>query len=410
MEEIREKFKSITEKINKAGGKLYLVGGAVRDIYLGKKPKDLDFCVCHITAEKFKELFQDAIVIGKAFPVFKYLDAEFSLARIEKSIGNKHKDFTFCTDVNIKIEEDLIRRDITINSLAIDMQNGEVIDCFNAKEDINNKVIRKISDAFLEDPNRVYRVARFAATLDFKVEEETICYMHKMKENLKYVPVEVVFQELNKALQGKRPSNFFNVLRKANLLDVHFKEINDLIGVIQPAKYHPEGDAYIHTMKVIDYVANKKTSALCVFSALLHDLGKAKTPKEILPKHIGHEESGIPLVKSLCKRLKVPNKYLKSAEYICRNHMRIARYHDMKIPKRVDVLQSISKTYLTVEEVETIVNADNSMITRDNIMFSKDYYYIQKINGKYIKEKYPNLEGVKYPEKIREERIKILKK
>lgn len=412
LDKIIEDNKDIIEKINKNSGKIYLVGGAVRDILLNKKIKDLDFCICNMTKEKFEKLFPEAKIIGKTFPVYTYRKMEFAFARKEKNIGKSHKDFIMDIDINISIEEDLKRRDITINSIAIDLQNKNVIDPFNGMKDLDEKVIKHTSKAFIEDPNRVYRVARFAAEYNFNVKEETITLIKKMKENLNLVPAEVLFKELNKALRTKTPSKFFKVLKKANVLDVHFEEINNLIGVVQPLKYHPEGDVFNHTMIVLDKVASNNVKEEIVFSALTHDFGKALTKKEELPHHIGHDKNGVVLVEEFCKRLKAPNKYLKIAKYVCLNHMRFARYKDMKFSKKIDMLESIDKSNITLDEMEIIINADNAMIPRESILFAKEGKEIlSKIDGKYIKEKYNNIEcGEKFKEKLRNERINYIKK
>ena len=276
---IKEKYIKKINEINNIGGKVYLVGGGVRDIFLNRRLEDIDFCICNITKEDFINIFsRDSVIENINFPVAKYKNAEFSLARIEENTGYGHKDFIIKVDKNIKIEEDLKRRDITINAMAIDMEDFSCIDIFNAKEDLDKKIIRKVSDKFVEDPNRAYRAARFAALLNFKIEKETLLKMASMKENLKHINIEEVFKELKKAFSGEMPSNFFRELNNANILDVHFKEIKDLIGGIQPPDFHPEGDCFEHTMKVIDLVSKKTKNNITMYAALCHDLGKAKTP------------------------------------------------------------------------------------------------------------------------------------
>jgi len=242
----------IANKIDKADGAIYLVGGAIRDEIMGKPIYDRDYCVTGISKEKFKELFPEAHARGKDFEVFDIEGTEFALARIERKIGLGHKEFEVETGEKITIEEDLARRDITINSIAKNVLTGEIVDPFNGKRDIDNKVIRATTEAFKEDPLRVYRVARIAAKTGFTVEPNTLKLMESLKEELKTLSKERVFHELEKALETSTPSIFFNVLRQANVLQVHFKEIYDLIGSIQPVEYHPEGDSYNHTMIVVD--------------------------------------------------------------------------------------------------------------------------------------------------------------
>lgn len=411
LDEIIKENNEIIKKILAAGGKIYLVGGAVRDILLERKIKDLDFCICNMTQDTFAKLFPLAKVIGKSFPVYTYNKMEFAFARKEKSIGKSHKDFVMETDPSIKIEEDLKRRDITINSIAIDLETKEVIDPYNGVNDLKEGVIKNTSEAFIEDPNRVYRVARFAAEYNFKIAEETILLIKSMRENLHLVKEEVILKELNKALKSKNPSTFFTTLQKANVLDIHFKELYNLIGVEQPQKYHPEGDAFLHTMLVIDKVAKEDVDEKIVFAALTHDFGKALTKKEMLPHHIDHDINGVAVVEKFCKRLKVPKSYLNAAKYVCLNHMRYARYNEMRFAKKVDMLCSIDKSFVSFYEMEVIINADNSMIPREKILFAKEGEELLKaINGKYIKEKYPNIQSIEtFKELLRKERIEYLK-
>lgn len=318
----------IAQKIEKARGRLYLVGGAIRDDLLGKKTHDEDYCVTGMTAEKFQKIFPEAHIRGKAFEVFDMYGKEFAIARTESKYGLGHKEFEINTSPKITIEQDLARRDITINSIAKDVLTGKIIDPFNGRKDIENKIIKATTKAFKEDPLRVYRVARFAAQLGFKVEEQTIEQMKELKKELDTLSGERVFEELKKVLNTPKPSIFFEILKKANLLDIYFKEINDLIGVEQPIQYHPEGDAYNHTMLVLDksaelteeYQINKKLEIR--FSALVHDLGKGTTPKEEYPHHYGHEERGVKLVEQLGHRVKVPNNWIKCGKTACREHMR----------------------------------------------------------------------------------------
>ena len=266
---------SITEiasKINNIGGRLYMVGGAVRDKYLGIAPKDYDYCVTGLTEEDFMKLFPNAIVRGKSFPVFDLEDSEFALARTERKISKGHKGFLIESTPNITIYEDLKRRDVTINSIAIDVLTNEVVDPFNGREDIKNKILRATSDAFSEDPLRVYRVAKLAARYNFNVDEKTLELMKRLKDEMKELSNSRVYAELYDALSTEKPSIFFEVLRSANVLDVHFKEIQDLIGVEQPIKYHPEGDVYNHSMEVLDRAALKTKDIPIRFAALVHDL------------------------------------------------------------------------------------------------------------------------------------------
>lgn len=257
----------------------------MRDSLLSMSISDEDFCVVGIDKELFIKLFPECHARGKSFEVFDIEGKEFALARKEKKIGKGHKEFEITTGKEISLEEDLKRRDITINSIAKDVLTEEIIDPFGGVEDIKNKVIRATSEAFMEDPLRAYRVARFASEIGFTVEENTIKMMHELKEELSTLSKERVFSEFRKALKTSKPSIFFNLLKGADVLDVHFKEIYNLIGAEQPIKHHPEGDSYNHTMLALDNSVDLTSNLIVRYSVLAHDLGKGLTPKEMYPHH-----------------------------------------------------------------------------------------------------------------------------
>ena len=318
----------IANKIKSNGGNVYLVGGAVRDKLLGIVNHDEDYCVTGISFEEFKELFPEANVRGRDFPVFDIDNKEFAIARKERKIGIGHNSFDVEIDKKITIEEDLERRDITINAIAKEVLTDKIIDPFGGREDLKKHIIRAVSNHFVEDPLRVYRVSRFASQFDFDVEYNTMKMIELLKNELPSLSVERVYNELSKALLTDKPSRFFDVLKDANVLNIHFKEIYNLIGAEQPIKYHPEGDSYNHTMIVLDKVADK-TKTLSAerklelrFSALVHDLGKGATPKEEYPHHIRHEERGAELVKIFGRRLKIPTRLIKCGTISCLEHMR----------------------------------------------------------------------------------------
>ena len=315
-------IKEIAKIIKKNGGNSYLVGGAVRDTILNREIKDEDYCVTGISHDDFARIFPDAKIQGKSFAVFRIGDKEIALARKETKIGRGHKEFNVETNENITIEEDLQRRDITINSMAQDVNTKEIIDPFGGKIDLENRLIRATSNRFKEDPLRVYRVARIAATLGFEVHKDTIKLMHSLREELLSLSKERVFVEFRRALETDKPSIFFNVLRQAKVLDVHFKEIYDLIGALQPKKYHPEGDSYNHTMLALDNSAKITNNVRLRFCVLVHDLGKGITPKEMYPHHYNHEKNGVEPLRELSNRLGVPNIWKKSALTSVREHMK----------------------------------------------------------------------------------------
>lgn len=411
-------IEKIAEKIKKNGGNLYLVGGAIRDELLGKTQFDEDYCITGLTQERFKELFPEAKWIRKSFGVFQLEKKEFALARSEIKKGIGHTEFDVMLDPEISIEEDLRRRDITINAIAKDMITGEIIDPFGGREDIENKKIRYISNHFSEDPLRVYRVARFAATLEFDVDENTIKIMRNMKQELKSLSKERVFLEFRKALIAKKPSIFFRVLKKAEVLDVHFKEIYDLIGSLQPEKYHPEGDSYEHTMQVLDKAAEYTEDETLRFAALVHDLGKGITPKESYPHHYGHDKRGVALVQNLGERIGLPSKWIKYGKVAAKEHMLGGIFRKMSPGKQVSYIERVEKTEIGLEGMQLIVNADregrgNYKETeeekRNSQFLEIGKECIQTINAKKIVEKYGKIEGKQFGELLHQERIAWLK-
>lgn len=415
-----EKIKLIAKKIADIGGKLYLVGGAVRDELLGKATHDEDYCVTGITAENFQKLFPEAHVRGKAFSVFDIDGKEFAMARTESKRGKGHKEFEIKTDPQITIEQDLARRDITINAIAKDILTGEIIDPFNGKKDISSKIIRATTEHFKEDPLRVYRVARFATQLGFEVEDETIKQMKKLKNELNTLSKERVFVELYKALNTEKPSIFFEVLKKSDLLDIHFKEIKDLIGAEQPAKYHPEGDAYNHTMLVLDMAAdltkhleeNRKLEIR--FSALVHDLGKGVTPKEQYPHHYGHENAGAELVGKFGNNIKAPNNWIKCGKTACREHMRGGIFYKMKPATKVEFIERVERSLLGLDGLQIVVISDKTsggrQYSNEDINFEEiGKRCLNDINGEYIQNKYGLIPGIQFGNKLHEERIKWMK-
>lgn len=406
-------IKEIARKIEKSGGRIYLVGGALRDEKMGKQVIDEDYCVVGISQNEFEHLFPNAIIRGKDFAVYDINGREFALARTERKNGKGHKNFEIKTDKNITIEQDLARRDITINSIAKDVLTGEIIDPYNGMKDIENKVIKMTSKSFKEDPLRVYRIARFASTLGFEVEKETIEQMKLLREELKSLSVERVFSEFKKALTSDKPSIFFNVLREANVLDIHFREIYDLIGKTQPENYHPEGDSYNHTMMVLDYSARLTNKLEIRYSCLVHDLGKGTTPMEILPHHYGHEERGEELVRKMGHRLKVPNLWTKCGQTAAKEHMKGGKFTEMTPKKQIDFIEKVSKSRLGLEGMRIVVMCDKNRDGKypENVKFDKiGYECIQRINGDYIKKKYNIDEGIELNKKLHEERINWIKK
>ncbi|MFT7235250.1 MAG: tRNA nucleotidyltransferase (CCA-adding enzyme) [Methylophagaceae bacterium] len=306
----------------------YLVGGCVRDKLLALPIKDRDWLVVGASPEQMLKLgFRS---VGKDFPVFLHpkTNEEYALARTERKTAPGYKGFDIHASTGVTLEQDLARRDLTINAIAQD-SNGNLIDPYNGQQDLKNKILRHVSTAFTEDPVRVLRIARFAARFNFTIAEETKVLIQQMVtegELLHLVP-ERVWQELAKALQTKRPSLFFTSLREVGALITLFPEVNRLFGVPQVPKWHPEVDTGIHVMMVIDQAARLSNDIAVVFSALCHDLGKGTTPQDILPYHDGHEERGIKLTEQLCQRIRAPKNIttlaVKVAEYHTHMHLLI---------------------------------------------------------------------------------------
>ena len=413
---MNEVIKEIAIKIKNAGGTLYLVGGAVRDKILQKEVFDKDYCVTGLSNTEFEGLFPNAHIRGKSFPVYDMENCEFALARKELKVTKGHKGFKFNTGKNITIEEDLARRDITINSIAENVLTGEIIDPFNGRLDIENKVIRKTTDAFKEDPLRVYRVARFASELNFKVEKLTIQMMNELKGELNSLSKERVFCEFRKALATEKPSIFFYVLKEAGVLDIHFKEIYDLIGSIQPIEYHPEGDSYNHTMIVVDNSAKLTDNLEIRYASLVHDLGKGLTPKEILPHHYGHDERGVEPERKLSNRIGVPTSWKKAGITSCKEHMRGGIFSQMTPAKQVSFIERVEKSVLGLHGLQIVVYCDKNRTgtlseeKRKKCTFEQiGQELLTKINGEYIKEKYKNIQGQEFGEKLHQERVRWMK-
>jgi len=403
----------MANRIKEYGGNLYLVGGAVRNELLGIKVHDEDYCVQGIDASEFEALFPNAFKRGKFFGVYDIDGKEFALARKETKYGEGHKQFDITTGKEISIEEDLARRDITINSIAKEVLTGNIIDPYGGIKDLKNKIIRATTNAFKEDPLRVYRVARFASVLKFSVDEQTLNLMNELKAELNTLSAERVFTEFKKALASDKPSIFFEVLRKADVLDIHFKEIYNLIGSIQPEKYHPEGDSYNHTMIVVDKSAQLTQDLAIRFSALVHDLGKGITPKEMLPHHYGHDKNGVKLVEDFSNRLKIPNSWTKCGKLSAKEHMLGGIFNKMTPKKQVDFIQRVSKSKLGLDGMKIVVICDRWREKEEptDIVFDKiGKECIKQINGEYIKKKY-NIKNMKdMPELLRKERIEWIKK
>lgn len=316
----------------------YRVGGSIRDQLLGLANKDNDWVVTGATPQQMLE--QGFKPVGKDFPVFLHPQTheEYALARTERKTAPGYSGFHFNTDPNITLEQDLARRDLTINAIAEDQQ-GKLIDPFNGKADLENRTLRHVSQAFIEDPVRVLRIARFAARFHrfgFTIAKETQDLIQQMVVNgeLQALVPERVWAEMSQALMETDPQVFFTALREANALHALFPEINNLFGVPQTARYHPEVDTGVHNMMALKQSALLGYDLETRYAVLCHDFGKAETPPEILPSHHGHEKTGVEIARSFSSKWKVPKKATQLALMTCEFHTHVHRIFEMK-PKTI---------------------------------------------------------------------------
>jgi tRNA nucleotidyltransferase (CCA-adding enzyme) len=313
---------------------VYLVGGAVRDRLLGVPVREHDWVVVGATPQELERA--GYLPVGREFPVFLHPETheEYALARRERKVAPGYRGFTTQASPEVTLEEDLKRRDLTINAMA-ESPAGEIIDPYGGRADLAACVLRHVSDAFVEDPVRILRVARFAARyagLGFRVAEETMQLMRRMTEagEVGALVAERVWQETERALGESRPEVFFETLRACGALAVIFPEIEALFGVPQPPRWHPEIDTGVHVILAVRAAAELRASNAVRFAALTHDLGKARTPRERWPSHHGHEGAGVPLIEALSARLKVPNLYRELAILAARHHTLVHRAAELK--------------------------------------------------------------------------------
>ena len=349
------------KKIHELGGKAYLVGGAVRDKFRGVHAHDRDYCVTGVDKKIFAEAFPHAVKFGKSFPVYSVeIDGKFcevAFARTERKVGTGYRGFEILFAPNVTIEQDLFRRDTTINAMAIEILSGALVDPFGGREDVINKKIRAVSEHFIDDPVRALRAARQASQFNFEICAETVEAMKLCGEELSHEPTERIFDELETALKTDKPSIFFRNLERANLLEITFPEIAQLRGKIQPAYYHPEGDSYEHTLQIVDDVAKINSNPMVRFAALMHDIGKGITPPEMLPHHYKHEKRGLEVLNQMNRRMRLPNEWKKTAAFVIREHMRAPRLE--KPGKIVDLLLNLHGLKLGVKDFCDIIRVDN---------------------------------------------------
>lgn len=324
--------------------KTFLVGGAVRDELLGLAVRERDWVVVGSRPEEL--LAQGYRAVGKDFPVFLHPETneEYALARTERKTGPGYRGFETRVSPDVTLEQDLERRDLTINAIAKD-DAGALVDPFHGQRDLQDRWLRHVSSAFVEDPVRVLRVARFAArfgSLGFRVAPETLELMRKIaaRGELDALVSERVWQETQRALTADQPWRFFEVLREANALAIIFPEINALFGVPQPEAWHPEIDSGVHTMMALQQATRLSADPIVRFAALVHDLGKATTPQREWPSHIAHEQRGVPIIERLCDRLRIPNAYREVAVLASRYHLNVHRAAELRPKTILELLEN----------------------------------------------------------------------
>jgi tRNA nucleotidyltransferase (CCA-adding enzyme) len=336
--------------------KAYLVGGAVRDALMGREVKDRDWCVVGSSPQAM--LDAGYLSVGKDFPVFLHPQTreEYALARTERKTAPGYHGFEMHAAPDVTLEQDLARRDLTINSIALhadsirtdgqfDLKNlpsSALVDPFGGQRDISAKLLRHTSAAFEEDPVRILRVARFAARYpDFSVADETMKLMRNMVQSgeAKALVAERVWQEISKGLMEAQPSRLFDVLRECGALRVVLPEVERLWGVPQRAEYHPEIDTGVHLMMVLNMAAHLDAPLPVRFACLVHDLGKGTTPPDVLPRHIGHEERSVRLLLPVCSRLRVPTECKELAVVVAREHGNIHRSQDLSAAATLRLLE-----------------------------------------------------------------------
>ncbi len=336
---------------------VYQVGGSVRDELLGVPVKDRDWVVVGSSAAELVELGYRQV--GADFPVFLHPDSgeEYALARTERKAGSGYKGFVTDASAGVTLEQDLLRRDFTVNAMARDGA-GRLIDPYGGRADLEARVLRHVSPAFVEDPLRVLRAARFAARFDFCIADETLALMRAITAagELPELAAERVWGELRRALMSDSPQRFVTVLRECGALAVLFPEIDRLFGVPQPPRYHPEVDTGEHVLLALAQAARRDACEAVRFAVLVHDLGKGTTPADILPSHHGHEERGVALIEAFCERLRVPREHRDLARLVARLHTRVHRAEETK-PARLLRLLEDADAWRRGERFERLLQA-----------------------------------------------------
>jgi tRNA nucleotidyltransferase (CCA-adding enzyme) len=353
---LNNKQVKICEAVRDAGGQPFVVGGAVRDLIAGRPSNDVDLLVVGMNRAGLMAALPRGTWVGRDFPVLLVDGIEVAMARVERKVGEGHEGFE-CDVDNVTLEDDLQRRDLTMNAMAMDPFTNEIFDPFGGRKDIKNGILRPVGEHFREDPLRVLRAARFAAQFGMECSDALLMEALMVRDELNKLTPERVSQELFKALDSDRPSLFFQVLDQMEALEVVFPELDALKGRPQPEKYHPEGDAFVHTMLVVDRARELGANPVAMFAALVHDLGKAVTPDHELPHHYNHEGLGVPLVADMSDRLRVPRRHKVAGMATSKCHLNIHRFANMKPVKKVRLIVELLRKGV-LEEVALAAQAD----------------------------------------------------
>ncbi|MGH8319559.1 MAG: multifunctional CCA addition/repair protein [Steroidobacteraceae bacterium] len=400
--------------------RVYLVGGAVRDRLLGRPVKERDWVVVGASPEELER--QGFVPVGREFPVFLHPQTheEYALARLERKVAPGYRGFTTQFSPEVTLEEDLRRRDLTINAMA-ESATGALVDPFGGRRDLEARLLRHVSESFIEDPVRVLRVARFAARyadLGFRIAEETVALMRGMTDSgeLAALVPERVWQETERALGETRPDVFFETLRECGALQAIFPELAALYGVPQPARWHPEVDTGVHIMLALRYSAAIGASTTVRFAALVHDLGKALTVPAHWPSHRGHEEAGVPLIEALCARLKVPNGYRDLAVLTARHHAVVHRAAELRPATVLKLLEATDAFRRPQRFEELLVACEADARGRTGLETKpypqRDYLLLARTAAAAVtldESERQGLAGAAIGEKMREKRLAAIK-
>ena len=404
----------ITQQLN-----TFLVGGAVRDSLLNRAVVDNDYVVVGSSVDEMRKL--GFIQVGKDFPVFLHPKSkqEYALARTEKKAGQGYTGFNCNASSDVTLEEDLMRRDLTINAMAMDI-NGKIVDPYHGQVDLKNRVLRHVSSAFIEDPLRVLRVARFAAryhAYGFTVAPETISLMTQLSESGELLSLsgERIWQEMERSLADANPEVFFNVLYQCQALKSIWPDLHNLWGIPNPEKWHPEICSGLHTMMVLKQAVLLSTKTTVRFASVCHDLGKSLTEDETLPSHPGHETAGLPLIEALCTRLRVPTAHKNLALKVCQFHLHVHKAFELKPSTTLKLFDQLDvwRKPAEFEDFLLCCQADFTgrlgFETREYLQ--KDFLYrafemLTMITAKPFVEQ--GLKGLQIKEAISQQRLKVL--